>query len=201
VIWETVHPVNTLMVMFHSLQATYIRNTLLHALRQVAPPAKIQMVPSNAVYQYPTIRDLAQFACQVTRSANASGDIDTDEAKRQRLLNLITKYTQDWPVHRPAKDAINLTDETVLLTGSTGGLGSQLLAQLVAIPSVSRIYAFNRPAQKSSRDRHVEAFVGRGNNVALLDSEKIVYVEGDAAVYGFNIQPELFAEVLACDYF
>jgi Male sterility protein len=186
---------------FDSLQATYIRNTLVHALRQVAPPAKIQMVPSNAVYQHPTIRDLAQFACQVTRSANASVDIDTDEAKRQRLLDLVAKYTQDWPVHRPAKDAINLTDETVLLTGSTGGLGSQLLAQLVAMPSVSRIYAFNRPAQKSSRDRHVEAFVGRGNNVALLDSEKIVYVEGDTAVDGFNIQPELFTEVFACDYF
>ena len=179
----------------NSLQATHIRNTVLHALRQVGPLAKVQRVPSNVVYQHPTIRDLAAFAAKVSHSPNASVDFDAGEAREQRLLKLVGKYSGRWPLHRPTKDAINHTDETILLTGSTGGLGSQLLAQLVAMPSISRIYAFNRPAQKSSRDRHFEAFLGRGNDVALLDSEKIVYVEGDADVEGFNIQPALFAEV------
>ncbi|KAF8514478.1 hypothetical protein JB92DRAFT_2789445 [Gautieria morchelliformis] len=178
-----------------SLQATYIRNTILHALRQVAPLTSVQNVPSNIVYQHPTIHQLAAVAAQVSRSATASVGINTDEERSRRLLKLVAKYTHDWPKHQPADDATNPTDETILLTGSTGGLGSQILAQLVAMPSVSRIFAFNRPARKSSRERHSEAFLDRGNDVTLLDSEKIVYVEGDTSVKGFNIKPELFAEI------
>ena len=167
---------------------------MIHALRQVAPPANVQKVPSNVVYKYPTIRGLALFATQLSRST-ASLDIDTEEARKQRLLRLVTKYTQAWPEHRSTKVDINPAEEVILLTGSTGGLGSQLLAQLVTMSTVSRIYTFNRPAQKSSRDRHSEAFLDRGNEVALLESQKIIYVEGDTAVEGFNIKPELFSEV------
>lgn len=187
---------NGLNVIYASLQATHIRNMMLHALRQVAPPANVHLVPSNVVYQHPTVRDLAAFASQVSRSANASADTNTDETRRQGVLKLVTKYTQDWPMHKPANDATNPMDEIILLTGSTGALGSQLLVQLLTMPSVSRIYAFNRPARQSSRDRHMEAFRNRGNDVALLESEKLVYIEGDTAVNGFNIRPQLFAEVL-----
>jgi len=164
-------------------------------LRQVSSLENVQKVPSNVVYQHPTIRLLAAFASQVSRSEITSVDIHTEEARDHRLLELVTKYTHEWPKHTPASSSIYPNNETILLTGSTGGLGSQLLAQLVAIPSVSRIFAFNRPARKSSRDRHLEAFFDRGNDASLLDSEKIIYVEGDTAVKGFNIKPEMFAEV------
>jgi thioester reductase-like protein len=112
---------------------------------------------------------------------------------------MIQKYTQDWPVHRPRSTAVpgheSSSNEVILLTGSTGGLGSQILAQLVAMPSVSRVYAFNRPSQKSLYDRHLESFVDRGNDISLLQSDKIVYVEGDTSVVGFNIKSELYNEV------
>ena len=194
---EIIHgTANGLNVIDASLKATHIRNMMLHALRQVALPANVHMVPSNVVYQHPTVRDLAAFASQVSRSANASVDTNTDEARRQSVLKLVTKYTQDWAMHKPANDATNPMDEIILLTGSTGALGSLLLVQLLTMPSVSRIYAFNRPAQQSSRDRHLEAFRNRGNDVALLESEKLVYIEGDTAVNGFDIRPQLFAEVL-----
>jgi len=109
----------------------------------------------------------------------------------------MSKYSQNWPIHHPSKDSANPSSEVVLLTGSTGGLGSQLLAQLVVMPTVSRIYAFNRPAGdgRTSRDRHLEAFLDRGDDTALLDSEKITFVEGDTAVEGFAIRGELLKEI------
>jgi hypothetical protein len=185
-------------LMLHSLQATYIRNTLLHALRQIAPLTNVQNVPSNFVYQHPTIRGLATYAAGVSRTA-ATVEIDAEAARIKRLDAMVTEYTQNWPVHRPSKDVRDPTSETILLTGSTGGLGSQLLAQLVVMPSVSRIYAFNRPGRdgKTSRDRHLDAFLDRGNDVTLLDSAKIVFIEGDTAVDGFGIDPQLFKEVRA----
>jgi hypothetical protein len=180
------------------LQATFLRNALLHALRQISPLANVQNVPSDFVYQNPTIRSLAAYAAGVSHT-EAAVEIDTEAARVEQLDTIVTKYTQNWPTHRPSKDAGEPPSEIILLTGSTGGLGTQLLAQLVEMPSVSRIYAFNRPARggTTSRDRHLEAFVDRGNDVSLLDSPKIVFIEGDTAVHGFGINSELFEEVCA----
>lgn len=116
----------------------------------------------------------------------------------RRLQDYVWKFTQNWPTHRPAQSSVEVDGEVILLTGSTGGLGSQLLAQLITMPSVTRIYAFNRPSSKPSRQRHVEAFTDRGNDLSLLDSEKIVYVEGDTSVQGFSIENGLLKEV--CGY-
>ncbi|KAF8490104.1 hypothetical protein JB92DRAFT_1336320 [Gautieria morchelliformis] len=99
------------------------------------------------LYISTTIHQLAAVAAQVSRSAMASVDLCTNKERSRRLLKLVAKYMHNWPKHQPADDATNPTDETILLTGSTGGLGSQILAQLVAMLSVSRIFAFNRPAR------------------------------------------------------
>ncbi|KAF8572826.1 NAD(P)-binding protein, partial [Ramaria rubella] len=175
-----------------SLQATYIRNTILHALRQLAPAANVLKAPSNFVCQHPTVRALAIFAARISHTT-AISDINPEAERRERLQDFVARYTQNWPVHRPSEN--DPTTETIILTGSTGGLGSHILAQLITMPSVSRVYAFNRPGRKTSHERHLEAFLDRGIDVTLLKSEKIVYVDGDSAVEGFNIKAELFEEI------
>ncbi|GJJ05918.1 putative secondary metabolism biosyntheticenzyme [Clathrus columnatus] len=179
-----------------SLQATYIRNTLLHALRQVAPLPNIRNLPSSFVYQSPTINALSQLIAQASRSEIHSPHIDTLERRTKRLENMIQRYTSNWPVHHPQKEYVN-DEEVILLTGSTGGLGSQLLAQLVEIPTVTKIYALNRPGGgKSSYERHVDVFKDRGNDVEILNSSKIVFLEGDTSVSGFSItDAKLFDEM------
>ncbi|GJJ05921.1 putative NRPS-like protein biosynthetic cluster [Clathrus columnatus] len=170
-----------------SLQATYIRNTLLHALRQVAPLPNIRNLPSSFVYQSPTINALSQLIAQASRSeVYHHHHTDTLELRTKRLENMIQQYTSNWPVHHPQKEYVN-DEEVILLTGSTGGLGSQLLAQLVRIPIVTKIYALNRPSGKSSYERHRDVFEDRGNDVELLNSSKIVFLEGDTSVSGFAI--------------
>ncbi|KAF8513307.1 hypothetical protein BU17DRAFT_95460 [Hysterangium stoloniferum] len=178
-----------------SLQATYIRNTILYALRQADPNANIQQIPSNFVYQHPTVNALAIYVSEMSQAVKSTTNIDPESRRRQRLQDLIEKYTQDWPVHRPQTTADSSSNEVVLLTGSTGGLGSQILAQLVEIPSITRIYALNRPSQRSSYDRQHESFVDRGNDVSLLQSDKIVYVDGDTSVVGFNLNSDLFNKI------
>jgi len=87
--------------------------------------------------------------------------------------------------------------EIILLTGSTGGLGAAILAQLLTTPSVSRVYALNRRSGngKTLRARHVEAFAERGLDAALLESAKVVFVEGDTAVEKLGTSKELYEEI------
>jgi len=118
-----------------------------------------------------------------------------DANKGSSLQSLIDRYSQNWPVHQPVDDYVGTPGEVIILTGSTGALGSQILAQLIIEPSIRRIYAFNRPSKTTSLQRHTEAFIDRGNCVSLLQSGKIIFVDGDTSVDGFNIDVELLEEV------
>jgi hypothetical protein len=52
--------------------------------------------------------------------------------------------------------------DVVLLTGTTGALGSELLVDLLANERVSRVYAYNRPAlAKTILERHQRTFADR----------------------------------------
>ena len=84
----------------------------------------------------------------------------------------------------------------VLLTGSTGGLGSFLLSQLLENTRVERVYALNRPSSSASiEERQSSAFVDKGLSVDLLSSGKLVYVEADASRDKCGISAKLYEEV------
>lgn len=88
--------------------------------------------------------------------------------------------------------------ETVLLTGSTGNLGSHILKSLIEDRGISRIYALNRKDSRggvSVRARQEAGFEQRGIDSALAASEKVVYVEGDAASLGSELREEVLRAV------
>ncbi|KAF5356672.1 hypothetical protein D9757_013209 [Collybiopsis confluens] len=77
----------------------------------------------------------------------------------------------------------SLSAETILLTGSTGNLGSQLLVDLLSRDNIQRVYAVNRPSStQSMMQRHSDRFIDKGLDVSLLASAKLVFLEGDISL-------------------
>jgi len=117
----------------------------------------------------------------------------------QELQALVNKFTEGGFPSRPTPNgsAFLVPHENVyLLTGTTGCLGSNMLAQLLEATATTRVYAFNRPSNTSTlRARQLSAFKQRGLNTTLLSSEKLVYVEGDLSAPGFALNHKLYAEV------
>ncbi|KAG6849167.1 hypothetical protein H0H93_010844 [Arthromyces matolae] len=70
----------------------------------------------------------------------------------------------------------------VLLTGSTGNLGSEILLDLLKNDRVQHVYTFNRPSTRGDaiEDRQIKAFNERRLDTTFLRSEKLSYVLGDA---------------------
>ncbi|KAG6834705.1 hypothetical protein H0H93_007893, partial [Arthromyces matolae] len=70
----------------------------------------------------------------------------------------------------------------VLLTGSTGNLGSEILADLLENDRVERVYTFNRPSKSGDtiEERQLRPFRERGLNTEVLCSSKLSHVIGDA---------------------
>ena len=90
----------------------------------------------------------------------------------------MTKYSNPWPT-------INSNAEpgtVVLLTGSTGNIGSHIFKALLWGSRILQIYAFNQLSsrQVSLLDRHREQFEDKGFDKALLIFEKLTFLEGDA---------------------
>lgn len=159
-----------------SLQATWIRNSLLHALRTTAK-ACIRHVSSNFVYQHPSVSALASELLRLAHPESPSAGPDVNVGA---MLSLVDKYSSAFPVHVSDGSRVKAHDsDVVLLTGTTGSFGSALLAELVLSSDVAVVYALNRKNGKPVAEYQRNAFEERELDVSLLDSPKIVLLESD----------------------
>ncbi|KAJ8488655.1 hypothetical protein ONZ45_g13880 [Pleurotus djamor] len=84
----------------------------------------------------------------------------------------------------------------VLLTGSTGALGSYLLKLLIDDTRIHHIYAHNRPASKSVYDRQATSFQEIGLDVSALSSSKITLLEGDMRQENLGLDALVYQNLL-----
>lgn len=81
------------MHLLNSLQATWIRNTLIHTLRGV-PRVDTHSIPSNFVYTHPTIRILSAFLFGLISGEAAHQGEDAERAAAiARMRGLLEKYS------------------------------------------------------------------------------------------------------------
>lgn len=179
-----------------SLSATFLRRRVIGALRASADSAVQQAVESvtqTAVYSYPTVNDLSDFLVRLV----GSGD-DNTVLPQTRVEEMIEKYSAGLQKRTPstAPTPVRAGGAVILLTGSTGNLGAEILAGLLRVHSVERVYALNRPSGAQSMSaRHEARFKDKGLDSSLLLSEKLVLVEGDAARPRLGLSDHLYDEV------
>ncbi|KAJ7449030.1 hypothetical protein B0H11DRAFT_2079260 [Mycena galericulata] len=177
-----------------SLQATWIRNCVLGALRDSAQ-LDTRRDTRNFVYEYPTISGLAQFIFGV-----ASGRDEEDasaEGKSNAMHEMVATYVQDLPTHSGERPLVSAGGKVVLVTGTTGELGCYLLSHLLADDNVVQVYSMNRssPQQQILRDRHASALVERGLDPNILNSPKLSLLEGDISRLGFDLPPPVYQQM------
>ncbi|KAJ3509565.1 hypothetical protein NLJ89_g5155 [Agrocybe chaxingu] len=178
-----------------SLSATILRRRIVGAMQSHSTIQKAsKLVSQTTVYDHPSIAKLAAFLDSVV--------VDPDNfvattSRTEAMEQMIAKYStglaplaEVQAASKPIKEAI------VLLTGSTGNLGSQLLESLVCNKEVKRIYTLTRPAAgKSVKERHAERFVDKGFDVSLLSSRKIVFLEAEASHRHLGLKKDVYEEL------
>ncbi|KAJ3897995.1 hypothetical protein F5879DRAFT_910286 [Lentinula edodes] len=179
-----------------SLQATWIRNTIHRALQESAE-IDIRQSTSNFVYDHPTINQLAQHVLSVALGEEGTGDT-FQENKVKTMEQMVKKYIADLPVApSEVKQVSHHNQKVVLLTGSTGALGSHILDELVKYKGVKKIYALNRKGIDGLADRQRMALKERGLNEPVEDIEcrRVVLLEGNTSVSTFGLETEIFDEM------
>lgn len=185
-----------------SLQATWIRNTILNALEKTAV-VDPRTVPGSFIYHHPTIASLAAYVFDIANGTSeqpraGAGAADAYTKKIDAMHAMLRKYGSDFRKHvaSPSRWGEGREGEVILLTGTTGWLGSLILAELVQDPNVKRVYALNRKvAAGSTRERQIRAFEEKGIDGKIASSNKVVLLDADLATDGFGLDGMVFNEV------
>ncbi|KAJ6164458.1 acetyl-CoA synthetase-like protein [Penicillium chermesinum] len=139
----------------------------------------------NVIYLNPTISDLTHALQNLHKNTEES--IETSkktllQARDQLLAELVGKLKIEGVNASGERPAIH----TVILTGSTGQLGTYLLNTLVEAPDVEHVYCLDCDERARDRQRDRRAAYGLGP----LDESKVTFWKADLSQTNLGLQNE-----------
>ncbi|KAG2133342.1 putative aminoadipate reductase [Suillus clintonianus] len=187
---------------FDSLSATFLRNRIIGSLRSALDrdvQASALRIDQNIVFLSPSIRQLARSVIHAVLHGNSPNSVDV----KAEIESMIEKYSIGFSADSTRDASATLVNgrsrgnHVVILTGSTGGLGSYLLASLLQREDVSVVYAFNRLSRDdaSIEQRQKSSFEDRGLDTSLLQSEKLMYIETDTSGDDLGLEKGLYQKI------
>ncbi|KAI1751133.1 hypothetical protein F4782DRAFT_205813 [Xylaria castorea] len=160
---------NLFSVGFDSLLVFQILGTLRTAAERVR--ANVTLAPT-LIYGNPTLEKLSQAFYAALHSDASVEDLASTTFKLAE--DMIAKYTRDLP----------MDGDTVVVTGTTGSLGTYLLDTLIRNPAVKRVYCFNRSADAEERQR--AGFKTKGLT-EIWPAKKVQFLTADLSKPDFGL--------------
>jgi hypothetical protein len=168
----------------------------------LAPLAPTVKLPANLVYIAPTVAKLAAYIEKQRQSethGDSTSDADTHSAAMRDAIDRLTRSFS--PTRAAAITDASKASRTFLITGTTGALGSQLLAILLLSPDVRHVFALNRAGKGSSLgERQLDAFRSREIDTEILSSDKLTLLEGSLASSGLGLEGEVLQQVCSTGF-
>lgn len=179
--------------MHSSLSATFLRNRIINALRK-SPDSAISnlagTISQNFVFDQPTIQ---QLASSIFASITPASSAQPERSRLQQIGELINQYTAGIPDRSATRARV------VLLTGSTGSIGSHILVTLLRDEAISKVYTFDRHTKDVTiQQRLANSLRERGLPVELLSSAKLTALTGDLNADFFGLDRPTYYEVSSC---
>ena len=109
------------------------------------------------------------------------------------VLEMMAQYSKEFAPHTGTNPLPS--HDVVLVTGTTGTIGSNVLAQLVADAKVGRVYCFNRQGSTPLDVRQRTALGDRGLDPSVVDSPRVVLLEGIISQPKLGLADDLYEEV------
>ena len=172
-----------------SLGATILRHHIVGALQASKCPSAAQLVTQSTIYENSTISNLAHF---IVGAVTNPDQLTTTISRADEIETMIKKFS-----FAESTSSVTNNHVTVLITGTTGNLGAQLVDVFLRDGRVKKVYALNRPSSgdKDIKARHEERFIDKGLDVGQLVDDRLVFLEGDASSANLGLREEVYEEV------
>ncbi|PWY69123.1 acetyl-CoA synthetase-like protein [Aspergillus heteromorphus CBS 117.55] len=140
-----------------SLQVIQLARVLRVSLEKAGHETAIE---PRVIYTHPTITQLAGFVYNLTSSKPKPNTPSSTPSTLTISRSLIAKYTTNLPPPSPTKPSPRTTNQTILITGTTGDIGSYLLDLALSSPSIHHIICLNRSSDAQARQTAANASRG-----------------------------------------
>lgn len=183
-----------------SLQAMRLRRLLLGSIKNnraaAAFPAGVaEAITNDFVYKNPSVARIAEALRELGDKKGLGG---TSKTHGKTIEDFVAKYVLEKP-SSPATRA----GSVVLLTGSTGSLGTHILAHLASLPNVSRVICLNRrpvvqTVESASQDPLEQQFKtaeAKGVNIPPQDRSKISVLQTDPSATRLGLQDTEYSKL------
>nr|WEH02129.1 carboxylic acid reductase [Expression vector JGI_C3] len=178
-----------------SLQATQLSNILRSAVLSYNPALSTENITVQNIYTRPTTDKLAGLLLGVLQEQKEQAAIAPTESRSERIAGLVSKYTADLPARYVNSPTQLPRLSTVILTGSTGSLGTYILSGLLNDPHVAKVYCFNRAADAATRQR--QGFAEKGLDASLLeDPSKVEFLHVSFGDKHFGLDDSMYSKLL-----
>ncbi|KAL1643566.1 putative NRPS-like protein biosynthetic cluster [Didymella pomorum] len=148
-------------------------------------------VTAPIIYSNPSVNRLAQALSQSVGKSNGSQALPL--SREEKMDRMVRKYTTDMVRQkRSVSERKPLKKHTVVITGSTGSLGTHILEQLLAIPEVERVYCLNR--SDNAEHRTMEAFSKHSHNATSMS--KVEFIKTDFGSDKLGLTDEVYTCLL-----
>ncbi|TAQ86889.1 hypothetical protein B7494_g4804 [Chlorociboria aeruginascens] len=186
---------------------------VIRLVRELKFQAKIaggkQLTPDilapSLVYAHPSLNELSGYLYKQAGLSNEDPDsayqsADPNELdgnpKVNYMQSLLDKFVQTLPINLPIQSHPRPSPVTegitVLLTGSTGSLGSYLLNELNNDPNVKHIICLDRTS--SAAEKHRQTGPKRG--LTPLDPERVEFLKADLADHQLGLGGEEYGRLM-----
>lgn len=185
-----------------SLQVTIVVQKLRAALRSSDASLETAAVDAKLVYSAPSITQASAAITKLMQNGVSNG---VDGTRAARLQQLLDRYSVPEQALHPSslsnvfsKDSLVVRQPlTIILTGTTGSLGSYLLECLANAPThqVGKIYCLNRSSD--SEKKTTSASQSRGLH-GTWDKSRVEFLTTNLSQPSLGLTEEKHTELLNC---
>ncbi|KAI8625476.1 hypothetical protein F5Y19DRAFT_489620 [Xylariaceae sp. FL1651] len=162
-----------------SLQVMNLSRKLRASLEAAGGGSQSISLSPRAIYNNPTPRRLSRFLLSLLDTQVQGvqpAEVGEEKADVDFMRAFYTKYTSGLIAAKNVRPEASRDEMTVLLTGSTGALGSHVLDRLFHSPRVAKIICLNR-AEDGGAEQQLKAMADRGLISRYIEKTEFLHVE------------------------
>ena len=160
----------------------------LNLTRQInSIPGMSAHIDPRDVYSHPTTKSLADLIYEKCGIASAS---KSTKSRSEQMEEKFQSQAADLPI--TARPALPALSNTIILTGSTGSLGSYLLDSLLRNRKVAHVYCLNRSCNAAQRQHH--SHLERG--LTTTCDPKVSFLTCDFSAPYFGLSTSIYRQLL-----
>lgn len=177
-----------------SIQTLEITATLKHNLKDLTSSSVAWIAP-RVIFQHSTLATLSKVLGAFLNDGTTPAETSA-ESRARVLQDAVSRYVKDLPtkpIDRPEASSRKESGQNVAVIGSTGYIGSHLVATLLKSSDISHIYCLNRGNDIAASKKKT---LSKLNDNIAVPQERLTFLEVKLGAPRLGLAEEQYQQIL-----